>query len=254
MRAGSDAYTLPAVPALWRVWQEAGVLRPSIRLAISAGAPLPLQLEGDVFERCELKIHNFYGATECGGIAYDRSLEPRSDGTCVGSAMQNVSLSVGRGRRLEVRGAAVGQSYWPKRSNDLRDGVFRTTDIVEITNGSVFLRGRSSDQINVAGRKVLPETIENVLLSHKDVRECVVFGVASSRADRGERIVACIGRKKAVSKARLHDFAAERLSSWQVPRDWWFLEEFPKTARGKISRSELRNQYLRLQREQTTQR
>ena len=65
------AVTLAAVPALWRAWHEAAGIPAQVRLAISAGAPLPLNLEQSVFAAGGIKIHNFYGASECGGIAYD---------------------------------------------------------------------------------------------------------------------------------------------------------------------------------------
>src|SRR5688572_25892832 len=80
-------FTLPAVPALWQAWHEAGALTDNIRLAISAGAPLPLALETDVFNRTRLKIHNFYGSSECGGIAYDRSATPRTDAALAGTSL-----------------------------------------------------------------------------------------------------------------------------------------------------------------------
>src|SRR5687767_9818775 len=86
-------FTLPAVPALWQAWHEAGALTDNIRLAISAGAPLPLALETDVFNRTRLKIHNFYGSSECGGIAYDRSPTPRTDAALAGTSLANVELS-----------------------------------------------------------------------------------------------------------------------------------------------------------------
>jgi long-chain acyl-CoA synthetase len=64
--------TLPAVPALWRAWQQAGVLRGArVRMAISAGAPLPLDTETDLFDQTGIKIHNLYGSSDCGGIAFD---------------------------------------------------------------------------------------------------------------------------------------------------------------------------------------
>src|SRR5882762_10475689 len=61
-RAGTEysALTLPAVPALWRAWHEAKAIPPNVRLAISAGAPLPRALEQAVFERMGLKVHNIY--------------------------------------------------------------------------------------------------------------------------------------------------------------------------------------------------
>ena len=65
--AQEPALTLPAVPALWSAWLEAGAIAETVRLAISAGAPLPAALEQAVFKRTGLKIHNFYGSSECGG-------------------------------------------------------------------------------------------------------------------------------------------------------------------------------------------
>ncbi len=73
--AQEPAVTLAAVPALWRAWHEAGGVPAQVRLAISAGAPLPLNLEQAVFAASGIKIHNFYGASECGGIAYDASAD-----------------------------------------------------------------------------------------------------------------------------------------------------------------------------------
>ena len=70
--------TLAAVPALWRTWHETNAIPAATRLAISAGAPLPAALERDIFQARELKIHNFYGSTECGGIAYDATEIPRA--------------------------------------------------------------------------------------------------------------------------------------------------------------------------------
>jgi len=84
--------TLAAVPALWRTWLETGSIPAAARLAFSAGAPLPAALERDVFQACGLKIHNFYGSTECGGIAYDATETPRTEDACVGTSMRNVAL------------------------------------------------------------------------------------------------------------------------------------------------------------------
>jgi long-chain acyl-CoA synthetase len=248
IRAASKAgkVALPAVPALWRTWHDAGVLSPSIDLAISAGAPLPIQLESAVFETSGIKIHNFYGATECGGIAYDRSSAPRTDGACAGSPLHNVTLGMDTEGRLEVRSAAVAEGYWPKRSPDLGKGLFRTSDMAEMSEGLIYLRGRATDQINIAGRKVFPDTIERFLLTHPQVRECVVFGVASSELERVENIVACVETDGSLTPAALREFALSRLPSWQVPRHWWLVPKIARNNRGKVSRAELRAAYLRV--------
>ena len=236
--------TLPAVPALWRAWHEAGAIPSNVRLAISAGAPLPLAMEQDVFDATGIKLHNFYGASECGGIAYDNSTRPRSDATSVGVPMRNVQLSVNKDGCLEVRSRAVGETYWPERQPNLAAGVYCTSDLAELRDGQVFLRGRASDLINVAGRKVPPEAIERALLAHPNVRECLVFGAPSHEAERTEIIVACIATKSDVTADGLRDFLLSRLPAWQVPREWVFVESLKSDQRGKLSRAEWRRRYL----------
>src|SRR5437763_6238345 len=110
----ADHLTLPAVPALWRAWHEANASPANLRLAISGGAPLPLPLEQAVFDSTGVKLHNFYGASECGGIAYDTSACPRADAASVGGPMRNVEVSRNENDCLEVRSRAVGETYWPE--------------------------------------------------------------------------------------------------------------------------------------------
>jgi acyl-CoA synthetase (AMP-forming)/AMP-acid ligase II len=235
------AVTLAAVPAMWRAWHEAGAIPPNVRLAISAGAPLPLNLERDVFEKTGLKIHNFLGASECGGIAYDDSDSPRTDAACVGAPMRNVDLAVNGDGCLTVRSHAVAETYWPKKSDRLGDGVFQTDDLAELKDRRIFLRGRLGDQINVAGRKVSPEIIERALLLHPRVCECLVFGTPSRDAERTETIVAVFAGEAA--ELEIKNFLLERLPAWQVPREWHRVESLAVNGRGKISRSDWRRRY-----------
>jgi len=236
--------TLGGVPALWRAWHEAAAIPSNARLAISAGAPLPLPLEQAVFDATGLKLHNFYGASECGGIAYDDSTRPRSDAASVGVPMRNVQLSVNKDGCLEVRSRAVGETYWPERQPNLAAGVYCTSDLAELKDGVVFLRGRAGDLINVAGRKVSPETIERVLLTHPAVRECLVFGAPSAEAERSEMIVACVAMTSGATADALRHFLLAKLPAWQVPREWRFVESLEVNQRGKLSRAEWRRQYL----------
>ena len=235
------AVTLAAVPALWRAWHEAGGVPPQVRLAISAGAPMPLSLEQAVFETSGIKIHNFYGATECGGIAYDATSSPRTDAALAGTPLPRVHVSLNGEGCLTVRSPAVGQTYYPEASDALGDGKFRTSDLAEVTNECVFVRGRQSDLINMAGRKVSPETIERALLAHPRVRECLVFGAPSPDQQRTDMIVAVVA--SGAEEMELKQFLLESLPSWQVPRCWKFVESLSAGPRGKISRAEWRRQF-----------
>jgi len=243
--ASVAACTLPAVPALWRAWHDANSIPPNVKLALSAGAALPVSLEAGVFSRYGLKIHNFYGSSECGGIAYDSSDQPRSDPACAGSPMRGVGVAVAPDGCIEVCGPAVGETYWPERESSLGGGVFRTSDRGELREGLVYLHGRATEVINVAGRKVPPETIERVLLSSPQVRSVVVFGVPAAELERGERIVACLSLAPGAGLVELKRLAAEKLPAWQLPRDWWIVDDLAQSARGKISRAEWRGKYLR---------
>jgi len=242
-RAGQPL-TAPAVPALWRMWHDAKAIPKNIRLAISAGAPLPLALEQAIFERFALKVHNFYGATECGGIAYDAGDCVREDGAAVGSALRNVELSLGANEALVVGGPAVGLGYWPQGDGRLGEGRYESADLAALDGGRVTLRGRLGDVMNVAGRKVMPEAIESVLGSHPGVEAVVVFAVPSEVEGRGDVIVACVEPSGGVDAAGLRAYAQERLEPWQVPRDWWLVPEIRANARGKLSRAEWRRRFL----------
>jgi long-chain acyl-CoA synthetase len=239
--ANEPAVTLAAVPALWRAWHEAGGVPPQVRLAISAGAPMPLSLEQAIFVKSGSKIHNFYGATECGGIAYDATLSPRTDAALAGSPLPGGRLSLNGEGCLLVGSQAVGQTYWPEGSDALGDGKFQTSDLADVTNDSIFLRGRLNDLINMAGRKVSPETIERVLLTHPRVRECLVFGAPSPDQQRTDMIVAVVAAD--AGEMELKKFLLESLPSWQVPRCWQFVESLSAGPRGKISRAEWRRQF-----------
>ena len=156
--------------------------------------------------------------------------------------MQNVNLSLNTDGCLAVRSRAVAETYWPEKSDSLGGGIFRSSDLAELKDGKVFLRGRLGDQINVAGRKISPEIIERALLANPKVRECLVFGVPSRDAERTEFIGTVI-----VSDAKeneLKQFLLQILPGWQVPREWKFVGSLSTNARGKISRAEWRAAFV----------
>ncbi len=240
-----EPLTLPAVPVMWRAWQRAGLLAEfRCALAITAGAPMPLELEVEIFERARLKVHNFYGASECGGIAFDDRDEPRASATEVGRPMQAAQVSVDADGCLEVRGPAVALGYAGGEDDDrLRDGVFRSGDLARIEDGRVFLEGRATDTIHVAGRKVAPQVIEAALLRQPGVRHCVVFGIASDDPARVQDIIACVNTEDSVTLEALQRGLGQTLPAWQIPRRWWQTAELAPDLRGKISRAFWRERF-----------
>ncbi|MCB1095493.1 MAG: acyl--CoA ligase [Verrucomicrobiae bacterium] len=245
-----EGFTIPAVPAMWRTWHSAGILDPCrVKLGISAGAPLPLKLELAMFEACGLKVHNFLGASECGGIAYDRTDHPRPlDSDWMGSPMEGVSLSVGSSGTLCVKSAAVGQAYWPQPDTALSgEGTFQTSDLVRLENSSeVYLLGRADDVINVSGRKVHPGEIELLLNSQADVLSSVVFSVPSANALRGEDMVVLVNLRAGAEVAKIKRELANDLAGaeWKLPRRWQIEPQLAPDQRGKISRAAWKARFL----------
>jgi acyl-CoA synthetase (AMP-forming)/AMP-acid ligase II len=122
--------------------------------------------------------------------------------------------------------------------------VFQCRDLAELRAGEVFLRGRTDDHINVAGRKVSPTIIEQALREHQAVAECVVFGVPSGAADRMDSIVACVAADRTGTKDELKQFLMRKLPGWQVPREWWFVDHISSNGAGKPSRAKWRQSFL----------
>ena len=248
-------YTLAAVPAMWRAWHSAGVIDSDrLALAISAGAPLPGDLERKVFTASGVKIHNFYGSSECGGIAYDRSDSPRDAREMIGQAMANVELLLNDDGCLVVSGAAVGECYWPsspENTAQLGGGRFVTSDLAELLpadgGGSapmVALSGRRDDLINIAGRKVSPPRVEAAILRETAVKHCVVFGVPSSEPSRGHDSVAVVAPVDDFDLEVLKSRIAERLQPYEMPRRWWINGALEPDSRGKFSRAKWRQLFL----------
>ena len=239
-RSGATAF--PGLPVLFQKFAELDCAPlPKLRLCISAGAPLSTATAEKFRARFGVKIHSFYGSSECGGIAFDASDDVAPEG-CVGEAMRGVRLvHDAESGRVEVHGPAVGKGYFPEPDESvLGGGRFVPGDLVRRTPQGFVLAGRVSDFINVAGRKLNPVEIEVRLREISGVRDVMVFGVPS--ALRGEEPAACVVGE--VSAAVLRKFCTANLAAWQAPRDFWIMDALPFNERGKLSRRALAEKYL----------
>jgi long-chain acyl-CoA synthetase len=142
---------------------------------------------------------------------------------------------------VRVRSQAVADGYFPEADKDkLGNGVFVPDDLLEKTPAGYRLVGRTSDLINVAGKKVHPTEVEAEILRCPAVRAAIVFGRESKR--RNQEIVACVVAS-GLSERELLAHCRARLSGWQVPRRIYFVAAIPINERGKTSRRELARRY-----------
>jgi len=245
--ARSNATVFPGMPVFYQAFCEMEHVPklPTLRLCISAGAPLPVTVAKRFQEKFNLPIHSFYGASECGGICYDRDAANQNEGF-VGEAMNRVNVKLvdpdGSASQIRVRSAAVGDGYFPEPDEEkLGNGIFVPDDLLARDGSGFRIVGRISDVINVAGKKVNPAQVEAHLLRFTGVRQAVVFGRESVL--RNQEVVACVAATPDVSETDLLQFCRGALSSWEVPKRIFILDAIPANERGKISRRELSQRF-----------
>lgn len=234
----------------------------SFRVVYSGGAPIAPAVTDEFMAKTGLYIHNIYGLTETNSPSHavpmgrKAPVDPDSGALSVGVPVFNTvvrilgedgeELPVGEIGEIATTGPQVVPGYWRKpeaTAENLPGGELRTGDVGFMDkDGWFFLVDRKKDMINVAGYKVWPREVEDVLYGHPDVREVAVVGVPDEY--RGETVRAYVSRKPGttVTEAELIDFCKQEMAAYKYPRSIEFIEEVPKTTTGKILRRELRDQ------------
>ncbi len=234
---------LPGIPMMYdhlsRMPYEDGRFE-TVRRFISAGAPLPPTVARAFRERHGSEIQTFYGCSECGGIAFDRTGGAAERGT-VGEPMENVEIRIDAERRLVITGAAVARGYTNATAEEAsrfsRDA-FKADDLAELTPaGEIRITGRSSALINIAGKKVNPREVEIAIQSIEGVRQVAVVG--SPAGARGELVMAVVVADAGVTRQLIRQRCQQILSAHKVPRVIKLVDEIPVDERGKIRKSSL---------------
>jgi acyl-CoA synthetase (AMP-forming)/AMP-acid ligase II len=210
----------------------------SLRLVITAGAPLAAATSARFREAFGLPVHVFYGSSECGGICYDREGGAAERGT-VGAPVEGVRVLVEPDDgRVTVESAAVASGYLPETDERLAGGRFRAGDLAVWQDGELALRGRVDDLVNIKGKKVNPREVETVLAGLPGVDEAAVLGVPLAGAGELLRaVVAC--RPGSLTAGEVIAWCRARLSAHKVPRSIILIEALPRNARGKLDRAAL---------------
>ncbi len=215
----------PGVPAMWRALAASDLALPGLRLAISAGAPLPPEVARDFAARFGRRLHSFYGSSETGGITYDRSGAATLAGE-VGRAMRGVKLAQLRGARLRVSSAAVLAQGNRRRVGKL--GAWIMPDCVNLdARGGVTLLGRRGTTVKIAGRRVNLNEVADRLRRLPGVREA--WAGISAGPDPVLGAVVATERTSADLRASLLTDTA----GWKIPKRLRVVAALPVTARGK---------------------
>jgi acyl-coenzyme A synthetase/AMP-(fatty) acid ligase len=217
----------PAVPPLLKAL-AASDLAPgsfsSLRVVISAGSPLSPEVARSFAARFGVRVHGFYGTSETGGIAYDRSGDATLEGRGVGAPMEGVRIRLGKAGRFTVTSPSVAGS-----------GRFSPADRAVINRlGELVLVGRTDRVVKIAGRRVDLAEIEAALRTVPGVRD------AFAHRPDGDGAALSAAVATDLSAAEVRRLLRQRLASWKIPARLVALGEFPATARGKTDAARLR--------------
>jgi len=221
-------------------------------------APVPTSLIDEFYDKIGCPVINGFGATEMfGGPA---RIDPFSDSfTALRETVGKVKpdyevkivdenrkhLPIGDVGELVVRGGVRMLGYY--KADELTnktfddDGWYYTGDQATLDNdGYIRIVGRIKDMIIRGGQNIYPAEVENILVTHPEIRQVSVVGIPDAIA--GEKVVAFVisKDKSNLTDVEVLNFCREKLAPYKVPAIVNFVEEFPLNASGKVLKRILR--------------
>ena len=246
---------LPAVPSFYRALlavPEFGRL--PLRLCISGGAPLPVEVFNEFTRRFPFPLREGYGPTESSPVATVNPIYGLNKPGSIGKPIPNVELSirneagqelpVGATGEICIRGGNVMRGYWKQPEETakvLRDGWLYTGDVgCRDADGYYFITDRKKDMLLVNGINVYPREIEEIIYQFPGVKEAAVVGMPDPR--RGELPVAFVSASEGqtLDERALLQFVRGKLADYKVPKRVIFMPVLPRNTTGKILKTTLR--------------
>jgi benzoate-CoA ligase family protein len=223
----------------------------SLRLATSAGEPLPDTLYRQWMDRFGVELLDGLGTAEMWHIFVSNRIGEVRPGT-LGRVVPGFEIKAcdddgnevptGEVGRLWVKGESLGLGYFenPEATAEaFRGDWFAGGDLVSIDEeGFVTHRGRADDALKVKGRWFRPQEVESALLEHPSVRECAVVAVPDQSGLA--RPVAFVVAAGEVTDEELTEWALARMEAYKHPRRILFVDRLPQTHLGKVDRGALK--------------
>lgn len=239
------------VPAMYAVLLEAGknnIRFPDLRLAVSGGAALPVEIYRQSRSILNLPVVEGYGLTEASpGVCFNPLYGTQKEAS-IGLPLEgvecriidenDVELPTGEVGELAVRGENVMLGYYHQEeatAETLRGGWLHTGDLAKKDEeGYIYIVDRKKDLVIVNGFNVYPREVEEVIYQYPKVREAAVIGLDDKL--RGEYVKAFVSIKNGeeCTAKELLRYLKERLAPYKLPRDIEFIPELPKNSTGKI--------------------
>jgi acyl-CoA synthetase (AMP-forming)/AMP-acid ligase II len=226
------------------------IARHPLRFIRSSSSSMPPQVIKEVEETFRAPLVEAYGMTEATHQMASNPLPPKarkpgSVGLPAGPEVEIMGedgslLGAGEIGEIVIRGPNVTAGYENNEkanADGFRNGWFRTGDQgSKDADGYLSLTGRLKEIINRGGEKVSPREVDEILMDHPAIGQCVVFGMPHPKL--GEEVAAVVVFKEGQSatEREIQEFVAKRAADYKVPKKILFMDEIPKGATGKLQR------------------
>ena len=240
-----------------------------LRLVISGGAPIALELIRKIMTNFKCEYIQNYGMTESTHfltisrlkenlkkLPQEEQLEYRAKTgrPFIGVKMRVVDehdhdvkpdgKQVGE---IIVKGDIITPGYWrlpEENARAFKDGWLYTGDLATIdAEGYINIVGRRKDMIVTGGENVFSIEVEKVLYLHPDIIEASVLGVPDPKWGEAVKAVCVLKKGRSVSEEELILFCKEHLTHYKAPKSVDFVDALPKTGSGKIDKKTLKENY-----------
>jgi long-chain acyl-CoA synthetase len=173
--------------------------------------------------------------------------KPPSPGEIRITDKQGKEVKPGTPGEIAIRSDRMMSGYWkmPKETAEtIKDGWLYTGDVgIMDEDGYFYLVDRKKDMIISGGENIYSREVEDVLISHPAINEAVVIAIPDANWGEAVKALVILREGMTCTEKEIIDFCKNRLASYKKPKSVEFWNIFPKTATGKIKKSEIRDKY-----------
>lgn len=228
----------------------------NLRLGMSGGAALPVQVLHDFEARFGVPVLEGYGMSEGSPVVtFNHPGTERKAGS-VGTEVWGVEVKlvddngaeVAQGERGELlyRGHNVMKGYYKKpeaNAKTLVDGWLHSGDVaIKDEDGYYFIVDRTKDMIIRGGLNVYPREVEEMMIKHDAVSLVAVIGIPDEKMGEEIKAYVVLEEGQTISSEDLMAHCKENIAAYKYPRVIEFIDALPMSATGKILKKELRRQ------------
>ncbi|MFC1849232.1 class I adenylate-forming enzyme family protein [candidate division CSSED10-310 bacterium] len=251
-------FTVPVIYQLMtqvQEWDRADFSH--VHFFIAGGAPLPIAVIRKYQQEKGVSFAQGYGMTETGRLSsLDLEDSIRKAGS-VGKPVFHTKMRLiddegndvvhGQVGEITVQGPNIFSRYWrnlAETEKAIQQGWFHTGDMGKCDqDGFLYIVGRKVEMIISAGENIYPAEVEKAIQAIPQVNEVAVIGKATPK--KGEVIVAFVSLKKneTLTKREMVNALKGKIADFKIPREVYFITDFPRNAMGKIKKQELKQKF-----------